>query len=340
MLPDHRRCRRPAVIDAGRMARRHALPGKLRLPLDEHQRFAEDFMTRPVVGIVGIGAMGMGVALNLLERGYTVHVRDIRREAEEAARAAGGVPHPTPAALAAACDVVMTVVVDDAQTEDVLFGPDGIAGALAPEAVVVLDSTLSPAFVAGAAERLAARGHALVDAPISGGPARARDGSMSMMIAGAPEARTRAARVMADAAARCFVVGDRAGDGARMKLVNNALAGVNLAAAAEAMALALKLGLDGAIAHDVIQASSGASWMFGDRMPRVLSGDYAPRAAARILAKDMGLFLDTAAAAGYAAPIATAGRAAYLAAMAAGLAEEDDAAVIKPYAAVAGVKLP
>lgn len=297
-------------------------------------------MTRPAVGIVGIGAMGMGIARNLLDRGYAVHVRDIRPEAEEEARAAGAEVHATPASLAAACAVVMTVVVDDAQTETVLFDAGGVAEGLATDAVVVLDSTLSPGFVASAAERLAARGLAMVDAPISGGPARARDGTMSMMIAGAPEARTRAARVLADAAAKCFVVGDRPGDGARMKLVNNALAGVNLAAAAEAMALAMKLGLDPRIAHDVICASSGGSWMFANRMPRVLEGDYAVKAAVRILAKDMSLFLETAAAAGYPAPVAEAGRAAFLAAMAAGLAEEDDAAIIKPYAHAAGVRLP
>jgi 3-hydroxyisobutyrate dehydrogenase len=305
-----------------------------------HDRNREYGMTRPVVGIVGIGAMGTGIARNLLDRGYAVHVRDIRREAEEEARGAGATVHLTPGRLAAACDVVATVVVDDAQTETVLFGPDGVADTLRPEAVVVLHSTLSPDFVADAARRLGERGLAMVDAPISGGPARARDGTMSMMIAGAPEARTRAARVLADAAAKCFVIGDRPGDGARMKLVNNILAGVNLAAAAEAMALALKLGLDPQIAHDVICASSGGSWMFGNRMPRVLAGDYSTKAAVRILAKDMGLFLEAAAAEGYDAPIAVAARGAYLAAMAAGLAEEDDAAVIKPYAAAAGVRLP
>jgi 3-hydroxyisobutyrate dehydrogenase-like beta-hydroxyacid dehydrogenase len=125
-----------------------------------------------------------------------------------------------------------------------------------------------------------------------------------------------------------------------MKLVNNALAAVNLAAAGEAMALAMRLGLDARTAHDVICASSGGSWIFADRMPRVLAGDYATRAAARVLAKDMGLFLDVAAAADYAAPIAEAARGAFLQALAEGHAEEDDAAVIKPYARAAGVKLP
>jgi 3-hydroxyisobutyrate dehydrogenase-like beta-hydroxyacid dehydrogenase len=297
-------------------------------------------MTRQAVGVIGIGAMGMGIARNLLDRGYAVHVRDIRPEAEAEARAAGATVHATPASLAAACAVVLTVVVDDAQTETVLFGADGVEGALGREAVVVLHSTLSPAFVAAAAERLAARGLAMVDAPISGGPARARDGSMSMMIAGAPAARRRAEGVLADAAAKRFVIGDRPGDGARMKLVNNALAGVNLAAAGEAMALAMRLGLDARTAHDVICASSGGSWIFADRMPRVLDGDYATRAAARVLAKDMGLFLDVAAGEDYAAPIAQAARAAFLRAMAEGHAEEDDAAIIKPYARDAGVKLP
>ena len=297
-------------------------------------------MSAIAVGVVGIGAMGMGIARNLLDRGYAVHVRDIRVEAEDEARSAGATVHDSPASLASVSDVVFTVVVDDGQTEDVVFGADGVAAGLAPGAVAVLSSTLSPAFVASAAERLASRGFAMVDAPISGGPAKARNGAMSMMIAGPAEAQARAAQVLADAAAKRFVVSERAGDGARMKLVNNVLAGVNLAAAAESFALALKLGLDPRVAHDVICASSGGSWMFADRMPRVLTGDYSTKAAARILAKDMRLFLDAAAEAAYAAPIATAGRAAFLAAMEAGFAEEDDAAVIKPYAAAAGVKLP
>lgn len=297
-------------------------------------------MDRTAVGIVGVGAMGMGIARNLLARGYAVHVRDIRDEAEEEARRAGAVVHDSPAALARACGVVVTVVVDDEQTEAVVFGVDGVAAALSPHAVLVMSSTLSPAFVSRAAERLAARGLAMLDAPISGGPARARDGSMSMMIAGAPAARERAEPVLADAAASRFVVGERAGDGARMKLVNNMLAGVNLAAACEAMALALRLGLDPRTAHDVICASSGGSWIFADRMPRVLAGDYEARAAVRLLAKDLGLLLDTAAAASCPAPIAAVARQAYLAAMAQGHAEEDDAALIKPYAAAAGVALP
>ncbi len=297
-------------------------------------------MNEKAVGVVGIGAMGMGIARNLLDRGHAVHVRDVRPEAEAEARAAGATVHASPAALARACGVVLTVVVDDAQTESVLFGADGIAEGLARESVVVLSSTLSPDFVADAADRLAARGLAMVDAPISGGPARARDGTMSTMIAGAADARARAEPVLAHAAAKRFVISDRPGDGARMKLCNNILAGVNLAAAAESMALALRLGLDPQVAHDVICASSGGSWMFADRMPRVLAGDYSTKAAVRILAKDMGLFLQAAAEAGYDAPIAAQARGAFLAAMAAGYAEEDDAAVIKPYAQAAGIRLP
>ena len=292
------------------------------------------------VGVVGIGAMGMGIARNLLARGYAVHVRDIRAEAEAEARAAGAVVHPSPVSLARECGVVMTVVVNDAQTEEVVFGADGVAETLARDAVLVLNSTLSPAFVAAAAERLTARGLAMLDAPISGGPARARDGTMSMMIAGPAAARDRAGAVLADAAAKRFVIGERPGDGARMKLVNNMLAGVNLAAGCEAMALALRLGLDPQIAHDVINASSGGSWMFADRMPRVLAGDYATKAAVHILAKDLGLLLETAAENDFPAPIAAVARQAYLATMALGHGDEDDSAVIKSYAQPAGIALP
>jgi 3-hydroxyisobutyrate dehydrogenase len=291
-------------------------------------------------GVIGIGAMGMGVAKRLLARGFEVHVRDIRPEAEAEARAAGAVVGASPAAVARACPVVITLVVDAAQTEEVVFGPDGVAAGMRPGGVLLMCSTVSPAFSGPLAERLAPRGIRVLDAPVSGGPARALEGTMSMMIGGDAEAWEAARPVLEAISGKRFRVGPSTGDGSKMKLVNNLLAGINLAAACEGMVLGLKLGLDPRTICDVACASSGGSWVFADRMPRVLDGDYSTRAAVDILAKDLGLALEAGAAAKALLPIGAVARQAYVAASALGFGREDDAAVAKYYAAVSGVDLP
>jgi putative dehydrogenase len=291
-------------------------------------------------GVIGIGAMGMGVAKRLLAQGFEVHVRDIRPEAEAEARAAGAVVCASPQAVARACPVVITLVVDAAQTEAVVFGADGIAAGMQPGGVLLMCSTVSPAFSGPLAERLAPRGIRVLDAPVSGGPARAHDGTMSMMIGGEAEACEQARAVLEAISGKRFRVGDRTGDGSKMKLVNNLMAGINLAAACEGMVFGLKLGLDPQTIFDVACASSGGSWAFADRIPRVLAGDYSTKAAVDILAKDLGLALETGAAARALLPIGAAARQAYLATSALGFGQEDDAAVVKYYATVAGVTLP
>lgn len=291
-------------------------------------------------GVVGIGAMGMGVAKRLLARGFEVHVRDIRPEAEAQARSAGAVVSPSPESLARACPVVVTLVVDAAQTEEVVFGAGGVAAGMRPGGVLVMCSTVSPSFAGPLAERLAPRGIRVLDAPVSGGPARALDGTMSMMIGGDAEAFEAARAVLEAISGKRFLVGPRTGDGSKMKLVNNLMAGINLAAACEGMVFGLKLGLDPQTIFDVACASSGGSWAFADRMPRVLAGDYSTKAAVDILAKDLGLALETGAAAKALLPIGAAARQAFLATSALGFGGEDDAAVVKYYAAVSGVTLP
>ena len=292
------------------------------------------------VGVIGIGAMGMGVAKTLLRAGFTVRVRDIRPEADAEARAAGAIVCASAAELAAGSAVVISVVVDSAQTDEVLFGRDGAVQGLTPDGVFIMCSTVAPGYAASLAARLSARGLAMLDAPISGGPARAHAGTLSMMLAGPAAALTRCAPVLEAVADRRFVISARAGDGSRAKIVNNMLAGVNLAAACEAMALGLKLGLEAGTLYEVVCASSGGSWMFGDRMPRVLAGDYAPRAALKILTKDLSLLLDAAREAGCPAELAVTAHRAYAAALAQGFGGEDDAALVKHYAALAGVALP
>jgi 3-hydroxyisobutyrate dehydrogenase len=294
----------------------------------------------PRVGVVGIGAMGMNVAIRLLECGLPTFVRDLRPEAEEKARAAGATVCNSPAEVGRRCDAVITLVVDAAQTEEVVFGRRGLAEGLRPPGVHIMSSTIQPAAAASIAQRLAQRGLLMIDAPCSGGPARARAGQMSLMAAAPAQVLRRFAPVIDAIAGRCFHISEHPGDGSRAKLVNNMLAGVNLAAASEAMVLAIKLGLDPRTIAEVISASSGASWIFSDRIPRVLAGDYSPRAAVDILKKDLAILLETANGARFPTPLARAAHAIFEDASRLGHGKEDDAAVVKVYQALSGIALP
>lgn len=284
------------------------------------------------IGIIGTGAMGLGVVQSLVRNGIAVGARDILPRAEAAAVAAGATAFPTAAALVREYPTVILLVVDAAQIEDVLFGEDGAAAALVPGAVLIVSSTVPPAYVATLASRVAARGARLIDAPVSGGPRRASDGTMTIMVSGDAQAIGECAAVFDAIAGRRFVVGARAGDAATFKVLNNQLAAVNLAAGAEALAIATHAGLDPRLFLEVVCASSGASWIFADRMARALEGDYAPRAATTLLKKDVGIAVDAAAALGCDAPLARAAREAFDAAVAAGYGAEDDASLLKYYA--------
>jgi 3-hydroxyisobutyrate dehydrogenase-like beta-hydroxyacid dehydrogenase len=271
----------------------------------------------PRVGVVGVGAMGMGIARALLARGFEVIARDIVPEREAEAVRAG-------AKTGSEVDILMTVVVDAEQTRDVLFGSRPVRAPL-----VMMCSTISPSDTEEIAKRLAPV--ALVDSPISGGPSRAHAGTLSVMASGGDAAIERCKPVLEAISAKWFRISDRPGDGSRMKVVNNMLAAANLAAGCEAMAMASKLGLDLRQVADVVNASSGQSWIFADRMERALAGDYAPRAAARVLRKDVSLFVDAARALGVDAPLARAAQQVFEDTVARGFGEEDDAAVLKRY---------
>jgi len=278
------------------------------------------------VGVVGVGAMGMGMARAMLAKGLAVGARDLVEAREREAMAAG-------ATALSECDVLVSVVVDAEQTRDVVREHAHRAPTF------MMCSTIAPSDTEAIAAELAARGIEILDAPISGGPARAEAGTLSMMASGSESAFARCEPVIASTTAKCFRIGERPGDGSRMKVVNNMLAAANLAAGCEAMAMAAKLGLDLRQAADVVNASSGASWIFADRMPRALDGDYAPRAAARVLLKDVGLFVHEARRFGLTAPMAECAREIFHDTVARGLAEEDDAAVLKRYAAAWGIRI-
>ncbi len=279
---------------------------------------------RPVA-VVGIGNMGLAMALRLRDAGQAVRVFDIDTGRHALAEAAGAVAAASATGAAAGCALLIVAVVDAAQTEAVLFGAAGAAAALPAGAAVLLCPTIGPADVERFAARLAGMGLACLDAPMSGGPLRARDGSMALMVAADPAAWQAQQPLLRHLAAQLFHVGVRPGDGARTKLVNNLLASVNLAAAAEAIALAQRLGLDAALTLAVINQSSGQSWIGADRMARALAGDVAVRAHTALLAKDSALALAMAAQLGITPVLGTQAAAQFQAALAAGDGSADDA---------------
>ncbi|MEJ8840537.1 L-threonate dehydrogenase [Ramlibacter sp. AN1133] len=289
------------------------------------------------VGLIGLGAMGQGIAQSLRRAGHNVHVYDVRMEAARAFAEQGGVACGSPADVASKCEVVISVVVNAAQTEQVLFGAGGAATVMQRGSVFVMCSTVDPNWSMALEERLAGMGLLYLDAPISGGAAKAAAGQMTMMTAGRPEAYEKVGDLLDAVAAKVYRLGEKAGNGSKVKIINQLLAGVHIAAAAEAMALGLREGVDAEALYEVITHSAGNSWMFENRMPHVLKADYTPLSAVDIFVKDLGLVLDTARATRFPLPLASTAHQMFMQASAAGHGREDDAAVIKIFP---GIRLP
>jgi L-threonate 2-dehydrogenase len=289
------------------------------------------------VGVVGLGAMGSGMAASLRRAGYEPHVFDVRSDVAQRFAADGGTACATLPELARACDVVVSVVVNAAQTEDVLFGASGCAKDLRAGSVFVMCSTVDPAWSAALEKRLAEQGVLYLDAPISGGAARAASGEITMMTAGSAAAYERCGAVLDAMAAKVYRLGDQAGAGSKVKVINQLLAGVHIAAAAEAMALGLREGVDPKALYEVITHSAGNSWMFENRMPHVLAADYTPLSAVDIFVKDLGLVLDMARASKFPLPLSSTAHQMFMQASTAGHGREDDSAVIKIFP---GITLP
>ena len=293
-----------------------------------------------VLGVVGLGSMGFGAAVTALRKGVPTVGLDARAEARERFEAEGGSTTDSLAALGAQCDVVVVLVVNAAQTEDVLFGADGLIGTLKPGSVVICSATVDPSLPPAWQQRLAPLGLWLIDAPVSGGAVKAAAGQMTVMASGAPEAFAAAGPLLDAIAGKVYRLGDRPGIGSTVKMVNQHLAGVHIAAACEAMALGLRAGADARALYDVICNSAGMSWMFQNRVPHILDGDYTPLSTVNIFVKDLGIVLDAARKLSFPLPLAAAAHQLYLATAAAGHGAEDDSAVIKFYAELAGIELP
>ena len=281
------------------------------------------------VAVIGVGNMGAAMAGHLLELGWPVHVCDVQVDRAQALTAFGARAFETPLDAAKGCDAVVVAVVDAVQTEEVLFGAHGIAGVMQADQGVLLCPTIAPSDVANLGFRLKAQGLAALDAPMSGGPARARNGTMSLMLACENPHFERYERLINALSCNVFRISERVGDGARTKLVNNLAAGINLVAAAEVLAMAHGMGLDLAKTLAVIERSSGQSWIGSDRMRRAIVGDLTPLAHLSLLEKDTRLALLASRQTGFSGPLGAAARDVFAKASAAGWAELDDAAMLK-----------
>jgi L-threonate 2-dehydrogenase len=302
---------------------------KRQLAMDEPE-------TNRCVAVIGLGSMGFGIAASLLRAGFDVAGSDPNPTVTERLRALGGRVANSPAEAAAGAKAVLCVVVNAAQTEQVLFGPGGCAGQMIPGAAFVAMATIAPDQARSFAAKLAATGADYLDAPISGGAAKAAAGKLSIMASGSPEVFDRVADVLAAVSENLFRLGNQAGQGSTFKIVNQLLAGVHIAVAAEAMAFAAGQGLDLEEVYRVITASAGNSWMFTDRMRRVLDKDRVPRSTTDIFVKDLGIVLDVARAERLPVPISAAALQMFLMASAAGMGAEDDSSVARLYGRLIG----
>ena len=290
------------------------------------------------VGVIGLGTMGMGAALNLIKHGHEVYGCEPRDAVREVFAKAGGHGVSRAADLPDDLDAIVVFVVNAAQAEDVLFGETAVRAGQG--AVVLCCTTLAPEAAAKLESRLAERGVLMLDAPVSGGAKGAREGSMTVMASGSASAFECAAPVLDAIAGKVWRLGDRAGVGSTVKMVNQLLAGVHIATAAEALALGIRAGADPHTLFEVISSSAGSSWMWQNRVPHVLEGDDTPLSAVNIFVKDLGIVLDQARALTFPLPMAASAHQLFLAAAAAGHGNKDDIFVIRVWEALTGIVLP
>lgn len=292
------------------------------------------------VAVIGLGSMGFGMATSLLRAGFAVTGCDVSADSVARFKAGGGQGAAIPAEAVRDAEIVVSVVVNAAQTEAILFGKDGALDAMAPGAVFVSAATMDPEIAKRLAARVEATGRLYLDAPISGGAQRAAQGELTILASGSAAAFARARPALDAMAAKLYELGDAPGQGSAFKMINQLLAGVHIAAASEAISFAAKQGLDIRKVYEVITASAGNSWMFENRVPHVLEGDYTPRSAVDIFVKDLGIVQDMARNTKFPVPMSAAALQMFLMASASGMGRDDDIAVAKIYAQVTGAPLP
>ncbi|MEJ8573764.1 NAD(P)-dependent oxidoreductase [Microbaculum marinum] len=292
------------------------------------------------IGFVGLGAMGLPMAKNLVAAGHQVAGCDVRAEPVRALAEAGGRSAASPAAAARGADILVLMVVNADQAEAVLYAADGAAPALDAGAVVIASCTQPAARARALASRLEEQGVLLLDAPVSGGVVGAEQGALSIMASGPDEAFDRAMPVLEVLGKAVWRMGSEPGLGSMMKTVNQLMCGAHIAVAAEAVSLAARAGLDAALAQDVLMAGAAGSWMLGNRGPRMLQAEPPVTSAVDIFVKDLDIVLDAGHDLRVALPMAAAAHQMFLGASGLGHGKEDDSQVLKAYENLSGIKVP
>ncbi len=293
------------------------------------------------VTVIGLGSIGMGAALNLLKApGLETTGVDPREAARAGFAEAGGSAVARASDLPDGTEAVLVLVVNAAQAEAALFGPEGAAPRLAPGAVLINSVTMAPDDARCLAAKAEAAGLLYLDAPVSGGAAGARAGTTTVMASGSEAAFDRARPVLDATAKKVWRLGAEPGLGSTVKVVHQLLAGVHIATAAEAMALGIRAGVDPRGLYEVVTGAAGNSWMFENRMPHVLDADETPRSAVDIFVKDLGLVGDLARSVAFPTPLAAQALQLFVSARAQGHGGKDDAFVIRAYQALSRIRLP
>ncbi|MEM9060084.1 MAG: L-threonate dehydrogenase [Pseudomonadota bacterium] len=289
--------------------------------------------------VIGLGSMGWGAAVSLVRAGISTNGADIRDDVLDRFASEGGTPCKS-TAVAAEADVIFVFVVNATQTREVLFGAEGAVSRAKPGTIFVLCVTMPPSDAVAIATELRDAGMVSIDAPVSGGSAKALTGEMTIMASGPDAAFERAAPAIDAISTKVFRLGTEPGQGSRVKMINQLLAGVHIAACAEAMVLGAKVGVDLGTLYDVIRDCAGNSWMFENRGAHIVAGDYTPHSAVDIFVKDLGIVASEAGAAACPTPLTETALSLFETASGDGLGREDDAAVAKILAARAGIALP
>ena len=291
--------------------------------------------SKPTLAFAGLGAMGYGMAANLLKSGFPVIGYDVYAPAMEKLVAAGGKSAKTPREAVQEVEFFVCMVANSIQATPLLFDPEtGAVGALRKNGTILMCSTVAPAYIAEVRSQLDEIGRVdirLIDAPVSGGAARAADGTLSIFSSGTESDLSNAHSILDCMAGKLYNVpgGIRAGSNA--KLIHQVFAGVNIAMASEAMGLAAAAGLDTQKAFDYLKQSDGNSWMFSNRVPHMLNLDLPPYSAITIIAKDVAIITSTGRAKKFPLPLLSTAEQLYLTGISAGWGTEDDCVMVRLY---------
>lgn len=289
------------------------------------------------VAVIGLGSMGMGAAKSCIRAGLDVYGIDLNPVALETLSHCGAKAVARDASeFARELDAVLLLVINAKQVKSVLF-ESGLAANLRPGTAVMVSSTISAQDAKEIEAGLDACNLLMLDAPVSGGAAKAETGEMTVMASGSAEAFARLKPVLDATASRVYRVGTEIGQGSTVKIIHQLLAGVHIAAGAEAMALAARASIPLDLMYEVVTNAAGNSWMFENRMQHVVKGDYSPKSMVDIFVKDLDLVADTARELRFPLPLANTARNMFVAASNAGYGQEDDSAVIKIFE---GIDLP